>query len=432
VLVGIVAGVIVGAASPATAVGLQPLGDSFVNLIRMVITPIIFVTVVSGIAGVDNLRKVGRVGLKSLLYFEGMTTVALILGLVAMDVLHPGTGVHAHAIKVSGVAAGLIKTGQTQSYWHFLTDLIPTSVVGAFSQGNVLQVLVFAVLFGIAIKLIGPPAAGIASGVQRLGEVLFTVLRLVMYAAPIGAFGAMAFTVGKYGVHTLASLGKLVAICYGTSGLFVLGVLGVICAIMRINILALLRYLKEELLIVLGTSSSETVLPQLMRKLESLGAPREIVGLTVPAGYSFNLDGTCIYLTLAAMYIAQATGVHLSLGQQLGIIAVLLLTSKGAAGVTGSGFIVLGATLAAVGTIPVAGIMLVFGIDRFMSTCRALTNVCGNSVATLVVAGWEGALDRKHAREVLAGTSVADPGSTPVPVAAGRDDVIVVPAPAAP
>src|ERR1700737_1458724 len=271
VLVGIVAGAIVGAASPGTAIGLQPLGDSFVNLIKMVITPIIFVTVVSGIAGVDNLRKVGRVGLKSLLYFEAMTTVALILGLVAMNVLRPGAGVHAHAVKVSGTAAELIKTGQTQGYWHFLTDLIPSSVVGAFSTGNVLQVLVFAVLFGIAIKLVGPPAAGIAAGIHRLGEVLFAVLRIVMYAAPVGAFGAMAFTVGKYGVHTLTSLGKLVAICYGTSALFVVGVLGVVCALTGISVLSLLRYLKEELLIVLGTSSSESVLPQLMRKLEGLG-----------------------------------------------------------------------------------------------------------------------------------------------------------------
>ena len=408
VLLGIAAGIVIGGVAPATAVQLQPLGDMFVGLIKMVITPIIFCTVVSGIAGVDSLRRVGRIGLKSLVYFEAMTTVALVLGLVAMNVLHPGSGVHANVanLKVSDKVAGFISSGEHQGVWAFFTDLVPSSVIGAFADGNVLQVLVFAILFAVALKLVGPPAAGVAVGVEKLSLVLFAILRVVMYAAPVGAFGAMAFTVGKYGLHTLTSLGSLIGIFYGTSAVFVLLVLGSVCALFRVNVFSLLRYIKDELLVVLGTSSSETVLPSLMTKLEHLGVPRQVVGLTVPTGYSFNLDGTCIYLTLASLYIAQATGVHLSLTAQLGIIAILLLTSKGAAGVTGSGFIVLAATLSAVGTIPVAGIMLVFGIDKFMSECRALTNVCGNTVGTVVIAAWEGVLDRDRMRRVLSGQPV--------------------------
>jgi aerobic C4-dicarboxylate transport protein len=308
---------------------------------------------------------------------------------------------------------------------------VPDSIVGAFAEGNVLQVLFFAVLFGVAVKALGPVGVPVARGVNNLSAVIFRVLRYVMYAAPIGAFGAMAFTVGKYGLSTLTSLGKLIGLFYGTSIFFVVVVLGAIAAVNKINMFKLLRYLREELLVVLGTSSSETVLPQLMRKLENLGAPRQIVGLTVPTGYSFNLDGTCIYLTLAAIYVAQATDVDLSLGAQLGLLAVLLLTSKGAAGVTGSGFIVLAATLSTVGTIPVAGIMLIFGIDKFMSECRAIINVCGNSLASLVVARWEGVLDQDRARRVLDGEPVpplqieeeaeAQPvGATPLPAGAGK------------
>jgi aerobic C4-dicarboxylate transport protein len=285
--------------------------------------------------------------------------------------------------------------------------MIPSSVVGAFAEGNVLQVLLFGVLFGIAVKALGPVGAPVTAAVNRLSAVIFKIMQLVMYAAPIGAFGAMAFTVGMYGIKTLTSLGSLIGLFYGTSIFFVVVVLGAITALIRINIFHLLRYLADELLIVLGTSSSETVLPRLMTKLENLGAPRQVVGLTVPTGYSFNLDGTCIYLTLAALYIAQATDTHLSIGQQLGLVAVLLLTSKGAAGVTGSGFIVLAATLSTVSAVPVAGIMLVFGIDKFMSECRALINVCGNSVAALVVARWEKVLDQERTREVLSGKQVA-------------------------
>lgn len=406
VLVGIALGIAAGALWPDTAVGMEPLGTTFVNAIKMIITPVIFLTVVSGIGGVADLKGVGRVGAKALLYFEIVSTVALVLGLVAVNVFKPGAGVHADpgAIELSEKAAGYIQQGESQSWWHFLTDLVPTSIVGAFAEGNVLQVLFFAVLFGVAVKALGPVGAPITAGIDRLSAAIFKMLGYIMYAAPVGAFGAMAFTIGKYGLSTLTSLGKLVALFYGTSLFFVLVVLGGIAAAHSINIFKLLRYLREELLIVLGTSSSETVLPQLMKKLENLGAPRQIVGLTVPTGYSFNLDGTSIYLTLAAVFVAQATDVNLSIGQQLGLLAIMLLTSKGAAGVTGSGFIVLAATLSTVGTIPVAGIMLIFGIDKFMSECRALTNVCGNSLASLVIARWEGTLDHARLTEVLNGT----------------------------
>jgi aerobic C4-dicarboxylate transport protein len=410
VLVGIVAGGVVGAAWPATGADLEPLGTLFVSMITMVIMPIIFVTIVGGITGVDTLRKVGRVGVKSLIYFEAMTTVALVLGLVAIDVFHPGTAIHVNpaSLKLSGNAATFAATGKTQGLWSILTEIVPPSAVGAFANGVDLQVVFFSILFGVAIKLVGEPAVGVAAGVEKLGKVMFAILRIVMYAAPVGAFGAVAFTVGKYGLHTLTSLGALIGLTYGTSALFVFVCLGAVCAAFRLNILKVLRYIKGELAIVLGTSSSESVLPQLMRKIEQAGVPEDVVGLTVPAGYSFNLDGTCIYLTLAALFIAQATGTHLSLAAQLGIIAILLLTSKGAAGVTGSGFVVLAATLASVGTIPVAGIMLIFGIDRFMSTCRALTNACGNTVASFVIAAWEGVLDRDKAAAAL-GRGAADP-----------------------
>lgn len=412
VLLGIAAGIAVGAAWPKAGVTLEPLGTVFVSMITMVVGPIIFVTIVGGIAGVDDLRKVGRIGVKSLIYFEGMTTVALVLGLLAIDLLHPGTAIHADpaSLKLTGSAAQYAAQGKAQGFWSILTDIVPPSALGAFtSAGSDLQVVFFAVLFGVAVKLVGEPARGVAAGVEKLGKVFFAVLRIVMYAAPVGAFGAMAFTVGKYGLHTLTSLGSLIGLMYGTSAVFVLVCLGAVCAVFRINILLLLRYIKDELLIVLGTSSSETVLPRLMGKIGRAGVPEDVVGLTVPAGYSFNLDGTCIYLTLAALFVAQATGVHLSLGQQLGILAILLLTSKGAAGVTGSGFIVLAATLASVGTIPVAGIMLIFGIDRFMSTCRALTNACGNAVGSFVVAAWEGVLEHDKARAALSGAVVPEP-----------------------
>jgi aerobic C4-dicarboxylate transport protein len=410
VLAGIGLGIVVGALAPSVGVGLQPVGDSFVSMIKMVITPVIFCTVVVGIGSIDSLRRVGRIGIKTIGYFELVTTAALALGLVVMNLLKPGAGVHANPshIQVTSAVGGFIAQGHHQHWYDPIVNAIPDSVVGAFAAGNVLQVLVFAVLLGIALNQMGPTGRTVVGAIDTVGKAIFGVVRLIMYLAPIGAGAAMAYTVGKYGIHSLAKLAELVAIFYGTAIVFVVGVLGTIARANGVSIFKLLRYLKDELLVVLGTSSSEAVLPQLMRKLENLGCARDVVGLTVPTGYSFNLDGTCIYLTLAALYIAQAQDVKLSLAAQLGLLAVLLITSKGAAGVTGSGFIVLAATLSSVGTIPVAGIMLVFGIDKFMSECRALTNLVGNSVATIVVARSEGQFDEERARAVLRGEASDD------------------------
>jgi aerobic C4-dicarboxylate transport protein len=403
VIVGIIAGILIGNFNPDLGVSLEPLGTSFVSLIRMTIAPVIFCTVVAGIASMESVKKVGRIGGKALLYFEFMTTIALILGLLVMNITKPGSGVNANAstLKVTSTVSGFIKTGEASHWYDFIFHIFPDSVVGAFSAGDILQVLFFSVVFSFALMHMGERGVPLVRGIERTGQAFFGVIRIVMYAAPVGAFGAMAFTIGKYGIDTLTSLLQLILTFYATAIFFVLVVLGVAARYAGVSIFKLVRYLKEELLIVLGTSSSESVLPQLMKKLEHLGIPRPVVGLTVPTGYSFNLDGTCLYLTLAVIYLAQATNTPLSLGQELGIIGVLLLTSKGAAGVTGSGFIVLAATLSTVGTIPVAAIMLVFGIDKFMSECRALTNMMGNSVATLVVAKWEGQLDLERARRVL-------------------------------
>ena len=408
VIVGIVAGVLVGHFFPSFGAGLQPVGTSFVNLIRMVIAPVIFCTVVVGIASIGDMKAVGRVGIKALIYFELVTTVALLIGMVVMNITRPGAGVNADpaTIEVNETVGSYIQQGQESNWYDFIFHIFPSSVVGAFAEGDVIQVLFFSVIFAFALLHMGERGRPIIIGIERVGKAFFGVIRIVMYFAPIGAFGAMAFTIGRYGIDTLTSLGQLVLTFYLTSLAFVIVVLGAIAAYVGVNIFKLLRYIKDELLIVLGTSSSESVLPQLMRKLEHLGASRPVVGLTVPAGYSFNLDGTCIYLTLGALFVAQAVNVDLSLGQQLGILAVLLLTSKGAAGVTGSGFIVLSATLSTVGggdLIPVAAVMLIFGVDRFMSECRALTNLCGNTVAALVVAKWEGQLDLDRARRVLDG-----------------------------
>jgi aerobic C4-dicarboxylate transport protein len=405
VIVGIVAGGVLGALAPAFAASLEPLGTSFVSLIKMVIAPIIFCTVVAGIGSLDSLRKVGRIGGKALLYFEIVTTIALVLGLVVMNVLKPGEGIHADPtkIQVSEAVSGYIGQGESQAWYEVITHMIPSSVVGAFADGEILQVLFFSVLFGIALNLMGPTGKPIAAGVDKLSQVFFKLVKIIMYAAPVGAFGAMAYTVGEYGTEALTNLLKLILIFYGTSLFFVFGILGAICWKNGVNIFKLIRYMKDELLIVLGTSSSESVLPNVMRKLEHLGASKQVVGLTVPTGYSFNLDGTAIYLTLAALFVAQAQDVTLGLGAQLGLVGILLLTSKGAAGVTGSGFIVLAATLSSLGTVPVAGIMLIFGIDKFMSECRALTNVVGNSVASIVVARSEKQFDEERAQLVLNG-----------------------------
>ncbi|MEK0099168.1 C4-dicarboxylate transporter DctA [Streptomyces sp. A475] len=403
VLTAIVCGILTGWLWPSVGVALEPVGTTFVSAIKMLITPIVFLTIVAGIGGVESLRRVGRVGLKSLLYFQAGTLAALAVGLIAVNVFQPGAGVHAHPgdIHLSGDAAQYVKDGEGQSWWHFLTDIVPSSAVGAFAEGNILQVIFFAVLFGIALKAVGPLGVPIVDGINRLSAVVFKILHYIMLAAPVGAFGAMSFTIGKYGISTLTSLGQLIGLFYGTSVFFVVVVLGSVLALLRINIFRLLRYLREEFLIVLGTSSSESVLPRLMAKLEGLGVRRDVVGLTVPTGYSFNLDGSSIYLSLAAVYIAQATDTPLGLGQQLGLLAVMILTSKGSGGITGAGFIALAATLSTVGTVPAAGIMLIFGVDKFMSECRALTNLAGNSVATLVVARWEHVLDTARVNRVL-------------------------------
>jgi len=401
VLVGIVLGILVGHFFPKTGQALEPIGESFINLILMVIAPIIFCTVVAGIAGMADLKSVGRIGLKALVYFEILSTIALILGLVVINVVRPGEGANAEPPKLSGDAAGYVAQGETSHWYDFIFHIFPDSFVGAFADGDVLQVLFISILVAVALQLLGEAGKPVTRAIGVIGKVFFQIVRIIMYAAPIGAFGAMAYAIGTYGIDTLTSLLTLILTFYATAIFFVVVVLGAVAAFCGINMLKLIRYIKEELLIVLGTSSSETVLPQLMKKLEHLGCPRPVVGLTVPAGYSFNLDGTSIYLSLAAVYIAQAQNVDLSIGQQLGILAVLLLTSKGAAGVTGSGFIVLAATLSSVGTIPVAGVMLIFGIDKFMSECRALTNVCGNTVASIVVSKWECQWDAAYARQVL-------------------------------
>lgn len=403
VLTAIVTGVLTGWLWPSVGTAMEPVGTTFVAAIKMLITPIVFLTVVAGIGGVDSLGRVGRVGLKSLLYFQAGTLAALLTGLLAVNVFQPGAGVHANPgdLDLTGDAAKYVEDGENQTWWHFLADLVPSSAVGAFAEGNILQVIFFSVLFGIALKAVGPVGEPLVDGVQRLSTVVFKILHYVMLAAPVGAFGAMAYTIGKYGISTLTSLGQLIGLFYGTSAFFVIVVLGAVTAALRVNIFRLLRYLREEFVLVLGTSSSESALPNLMAKLERLGIRRDIVGLTVPTGYSFNLDGSSIYLSLAAVYIAQATDTPLSIGQQAGLVAVMILTSKGSGGITGAGFIALAATLSTVGTIPAAGIMLIFGIDKFMSECRALTNLAGNSVATLVVARWEKDLDTAHVNKVL-------------------------------
>ena len=402
VLTAIVFGVLLGYFYPQLGEQMKPLGDGFVKLIKMLIAPIIFCTVVHGIASMEDMKKVGRVGLKALIYFEVVTTLALIVGLVVVNVLQPGVGmnVDSKTIDTKSIQVYTTKAGQ-QSTVEFLMHIIPNTVVGAFAEGEILQVLFFAILFAFALFMLGERGKPVLNFIDIISHSLFNVVGIVMKVAPIGAFGAMAFTIGKYGVGTLLSLGKLMAAFYLTCLIFVFVVLGGIAWLTGFNIWKFIKYIKEELLIVLGTSSSESVLPRMINKLENLGCKESVVGLVIPTGYSFNLDGTCIYLTMAAIFLAQATNTELTIWQQLGIIGILLLTSKGAAGVTGSGFIVLAATLASVGSIPVASIALILGIDRFMSEARALTNLIGNGVATIVVAKWENALDEERMREHL-------------------------------
>ena len=401
VLTAILIGVLVGYFYPAVGASMKPLGDMFIAAIRMLIAPIIFCTVVHGIASMNDMKKVGRVGLKAIVYFEVVTTLALIVGLTVVNVWRPGAGMNAnaHAIDTRSVA-DYAQQAQHQHAIDYITHIIPVSVVGAFAEGDILQVLFFSILFAFALSFLGQSGKPLLALIDLISHALFGIVAIVMRAAPIGAFGAMAFTIGRYGIASLVQLAHLMASVYITCLIFIFLVLGSIARLCGFSILKFIRYIKEELLIVLGTSSSESVLPRMIAKLENLGCDESVVGLVIPTGYSFNLDGTCIYLTMAALFLAQATNTPLTLSQQIGILLVLLLTSKGAAGVTGSGFIVLAATLGSVGRIPVASIALILGVDRFMSEARALTNLIGNGVATVVVAKWERALNetRLHAR----------------------------------
>ncbi|MGW0686865.1 C4-dicarboxylate transporter DctA [Streptomyces sp. NPDC002754] len=435
VLAAIVVGIVLGWRWPDLGTAMEPVGTTFVTAMKMLIGPIVFLTIIGGIAGVADLKKVGRTGVKALVYFQVGTVVALGFGLLAINLFPLGEGVHADvgSLHTSGDASQYVEQGETQHWWEFLTHLVPDSFFGAFVEGDILQVIFLAVIFGIALKMVGPVGEPIIASVNRLTEVVFKVLSFVMKAAPVGAFGAMAFAIGKFGLSTLASLGSLIVLFYVTSIVFVVVVLGAVLSLyVKLNLFQLLRHFKEELLLVLGTSTAEPALPGLMRKLQFMGVDRSTVGLVVPTGYSFNLDGAAIYLSLATLYIAQATDTTLSLGQQLGLLAVMLLTSKGAAGVAGGGFIALTATLSTVGHVPVAGIMLIFGIDKFMSECRALVNFCGNAVATLVVARWENALDLERARRVLAGEDVEPLPAAPAGAAAvPPQKAVPVPAPPA-
>lgn len=409
VLAAIVIGVLLGYFYPAAGAAMKPLGDGFIKLVRMMIAPIIFCTVVIGIASMENMRAVGKTGGLAVLYFEAVSTLALLVGLVIVNVFRPGAGMNVDPATLDAKAIGnYAGAAHMQSAPDFLVNVIPASVVDAFAKGDILQVLLFATLFGFALHAYGKKGTAVFEFVYELSHILFTIVGYIMKLAPIGAFGAMAFTVGKYGVGTLASLGKLMACFYATCIVFVFVVLGTIARLHGFSIWRFLKYIKEELLIVLGTSSSEAALPRMMAKLETLGAHKSVVGLVIPTGYSFNLDGTAIYLTMAAVFIAQATNSPLDLTHQLILLGVLLLTSKGAAGVTGSGFIVLAATLSAVGHVPVAGVALILGVDRFMSEARALTNLVGNGVATIVVARWCKALDTDRMREHLASQTVEE------------------------
>ena len=409
VLVAMALGAVLGFAAPGVGAAMQPFGDGFIALIRMLVGPVIFCTIVTGVASAGALAGVGRIGVKALVYFEVVTTIALIIGLVVMNVLRPGAGVHAdpHSVTISGLASQYASTGEHQHWYDFLTGIIPDSVISAFVDGNVLQVLLISVLFAFAIKLMGERGKALARGVERVGEAVFAIVKLIMYLAPIGAFGAMAYTTGKFGMKTLTSLGAFVGIFWATGIFFCLVVLGVVARLCGIRILRLYRYFSDEMMITLATANYEAVMPQIIAKLQRLGVPKRIVGLVVPAGYAFNSDGVCLYLGFAGLYIAQAFDIHLSLGAQLGLLAVFLITSKGGAGVAGAGFVLLAATLSATGAVPIAGIMLIFGVDRFMSTMRGIVSFCGQTVASIAVSVWEGEFDRARALSVLSPTRAA-------------------------
>jgi aerobic C4-dicarboxylate transport protein len=413
VLAAVLLGALLGYVKPAWGVAVQPLGDGFIKLIKMLIAPIIFTTVVAGIAGMGDLKRMGRVGAKALIYFEIVTTVALLIGLVVANVFQPGAGMHANAATLDTKSvASYINAGREQSTVAFFLNIIPKTFVGAFADGEILQVLLLAILFGCALGRIGEHGRPVINLVNEIARVIFGIVGIVTRFAPLGAFGAMGFTIGRFGVHALVSLGQVLATVYLTCFLFVFLVLGGIARAAGFSLWRVMKYIRDEIFIAVGTSASESALPGLMAKMEQVGCARSVVGIVVPAGYSFNLDGTCIYLTCAALFVAQATDTPLTLVQQLGLLGVMLITSKGAAGITGSGFIVLAATLETTGKIPVAGLAIIYGVDRFMSEIRTFTNLIGNTVATLVVAKWEGAFDATKAGEILAGKR---PASIPPP-----------------
>jgi aerobic C4-dicarboxylate transport protein len=404
VLAAIALGILIGHFAPATGEALKPLGDAFIKLVKMIIAPVIFLTIVTGIAGMRDLARVGRVALKAFAYFLFFSTLALVLGLIVANVVRPGAGMNIDPASLdAGKVADYADKAHASTLTGFMLDIVPDTFLSALTAGNILQTLLVSILFGIALALVGDRGNKLLDGLNQLSLVMFRLVAIIMAAAPIGAFGAMAFTIGKYGLDSLTGLATLVVTFYATSLLFVLLVLGAVARIAGFSIFRLIGYLKAELLLVLGTSSSESALPSLIEKLERAGCPKSIVGLVVPTGYSFNLDGTNIYMTLAALFIAQATGIELSLGDQLLLLGVAMLSSKGAAGVTGAGFITLAATLSIVPSVPVAGMALILGIDRFMSECRSLTNFIGNAVATIVVTRWEDSLDREQFDSALAG-----------------------------
>jgi aerobic C4-dicarboxylate transport protein len=417
VLFAIACGILLGIFYPSDAVSMKPLGDGFIKLIKMIIAPVIFCTVVSGIAGMQDIKKIGRVGGKALLYFEVISTFALVIGLFVANIIRPGAGFNADASTLDTKSiAEFTEKAKHQSTVDFIMNIIPNTVIDAFAKGDILQVLLIAILFGFALSLLGERGKPVTKLIDDLSGAIFGVVGIIMKAAPIGAFGAMAFTIGKYGIASLKPLAALMGCFYLTCFLFVVVVLGTVARLTGFSIFRFINYIKEELLIVLGTSSSESALPSLMTKLERLGCSKSVVGLVVPTGYSFNLDGTNIYMTMAALFVAQATNTDLTLTQELTILGVAMLTSKGASGITGAGFITLAATLAVVPTIPVAGMALILGIDRFMSECRALTNFVGNGVASIVVSNWEKELDHDKLHKELKnpGSTVVDPELQPL------------------
>jgi len=403
VLIAIALGILLGYFFPNVAIPMKPLGDGFIALIKMMIAPVIFCTVVHGIASMSDLKKIGRIGLKTLVYFEVVSTVALAIGLLVGELLHPGAGfnIDPSTLDPKDVASFATRAKQESLVGHLLAIIPPDSYFGALARGDLLQILLISILSGFAVSQLGAVGEKIAGAIDTAAKMFFGIIRIIVRAAPIGAFGAMAFTIGQYGIGSLVNLGALIATFYLTSALFVLIVLGAIARFSGFSILRFLGYIKDELLIVLGTSSSETVLPNLMHKMERLGASKSVVGLVVPTGYSFNLDGTNIYMTLATLFLAQATNTPLTFGQEMEILVIAMITSKGASGVTGAGFVTLAATLAIIPDIPIQSLALLLGIDKFMSECRALTNLCGNGVACIVVAWWEGELDREKLKVAL-------------------------------